>query len=67
MDSVVFVLIYVCGTIDTVIWKEPDKKPAYVHASDFEIPAVRKKLEELMKQKHIKMTYQDKRSDKLCI
>lgn len=63
MESVILVIIMVCGQIDTVLIKQPNKGAIYTR--DLSNPRIDKELGVILKQKPVVIKYEDDRG--ICV
>jgi len=59
MNEVILIVLLVCGQVDTVIVKHPDKVPVYTH--DLKNPGINRDLTKILKNKPIVIKYEEKR------
>lgn len=59
MESIIVILLFVCGQPDTIIVKAPDKRATYTH--DVSSPRMLSSLEYILAQNPIVIKYEDDR------
>lgn len=60
MNSIIIIVMLVCGQPDTVIVKYPDKQSVFSH--NLRSPAIMKDIADILSSEHVLITYEDERS-----
>lgn len=60
MNSIIIILMLVCGQPDTVIVKYPDKQSMFSH--NLKSPAIMNDIAKVLSLEHVLIVYEDERS-----